>query len=146
MWTLGKSQTQHPLLSSGTVPSPLWTHFASITRTSTGAYHQLLIMKAQHRMFFLQQLRKLKLPAELMVQFYAGIRVHLHHRYHCMVHNQGQTDHNAMCAAEKVIGRAGWTVPDPYPGHSLVNLLSSGRTLRSIWTRTSHHNSFSLSH
>ncbi|TWW77638.1 hypothetical protein D4764_12G0010280 [Takifugu flavidus] len=124
-----------------------------------------LIKKAQQRMFFLRQLRKLKLPPRMLAQFYtaiiesiltssitvwyAGATVRDRLRLQRIVH-----------AAEKVIGCrlpsiqdlyisrtrrcAGRITADPsHPGHGLFSPLPSGRRLRSIRTKTSRYmNSF----
>ncbi|TWW53951.1 putative RNA-directed DNA polymerase from transposon BS [Takifugu flavidus] len=124
-----------------------------------------LIKKAQQRMFFLRQLRKLKLPPRMLAQFYtaniesiltssitvwyAGATVRDRLRLQRVVH-----------AAEKVIGCrlpsiqdlyisrtrrcAGRITADPsHPGHGLFSPLPSGRRLRSIRTKTSRYmNSF----
>ncbi|TWW60335.1 hypothetical protein D4764_05G0004250 [Takifugu flavidus] len=120
-----------------------------------------LIKKAQQRMFFLRQLRKLNLPPRMLAQFYtaimesiltspitvwfAGATARDRLRLQCVVR-----------AAEKVIGCrlpsiqdlyisrtrrcAGRITADPsHPGHGLFSPLPSGRRLRSIRTKTSHY-------
>ncbi|KAJ0003124.1 hypothetical protein NQD34_018164 [Periophthalmus magnuspinnatus] len=124
-----------------------------------------LIKKAQHRMFFLQQLKKGKLPAQMMVQFYTAI-VESILTSSITVWFSGATARDRqrlqriVRSAEKVIGcslpslqdlyvsrtrgRAGHIAADTsHPGHGLFEPLPSGRRLRSIGTRTSRHkNSF----
>ncbi|TWW57659.1 hypothetical protein D4764_07G0003780 [Takifugu flavidus] len=82
-----------------------------------------LIKKAQQRMFFLRQLRKLKLPPRMFPVLYGHHRVHphlLHHRVVRWCHRQGRTE----AAARRARCR-------------------EGRRLRSIRTKTSRYmNSF----
>ena len=124
-----------------------------------------LIKKAQQRMFFLRQLKKLKLPTQMLVQFYTSI-IESILTSSITVWFAGATTRDKyrlqriVRAAEKVIGcklpslqdlfvsrtrgRAGRITADPsHPGHRLFVPLPSGRRLRSIRTRTSRHkNSF----
>ncbi|KAM4584780.1 uncharacterized protein PAE49_004228 [Odontesthes bonariensis] len=119
-----------------------------------------LTKKAQQRMYFLRQLRKAKLPAQLMVQFYTAIiESILCSSITVWYPGASARDRHrlqrAVRSAEKVIGcslpsihdlhvsrtmgRAGRITADP----SLFEPLPSGRRLRSIRTRTScHKNSF----
>ncbi|KAM9393568.1 uncharacterized protein KZ484_004735 [Pholidichthys leucotaenia] len=124
-----------------------------------------LIKKAQQRMFFLRQLRKLKLPTKMLVQFYTAIIKSIL-TTSITVWYAGATTRDRLRlqrvvrAAEKVIGcklpslqdlyisrtwrRAGQIITDPsHPGHVLFAPLPSGRRLRSIQTKTSRYmNSF----
>ena len=124
-----------------------------------------LIKKAQQRMFFLRQLRKLKLPSKMLLQFYTAI-IESILSTSITVWYAGTTARDKhrlqriVRAAEKVIGcrlpslqdlytsrtrgRAGRIMADPsHPGHRLFVPLPSGRRLRSIRTRTSRYmNSF----
>ncbi len=124
-----------------------------------------LIKKAQQRMYFLRQLRKAKLPAQMMVQFYTAIIESILTSsitvwYAGATARDKQRLQRIVRSAEKVIGRslpslqdlyvsralgrAGRITADPsHPGHGLFDPLPSGRRLRSIRTRTSRHkNSF----
>ncbi|KAJ0002497.1 hypothetical protein NQD34_007646 [Periophthalmus magnuspinnatus] len=124
-----------------------------------------LIKKAQQRMFHLRQLRKRKLPVQMMVQFYTAI-IESILTSSITVWFAGATARDRqrlqriVRSAEKVIGcslpsiqdlyvsrtrgRAGRIAADTsHPGHGLFEPLPSGRRLRSIGTRTSRHkNSF----
>ncbi|TWW54643.1 hypothetical protein D4764_0023300 [Takifugu flavidus] len=124
-----------------------------------------LIKKAQQRMFFLRQLRKLKLPPRMLVQFYTAIMESIL-TSSITVWYAGATVRDRLRlqrvvrAAEKVIGCrlpsiqdlyisrtrrcAGRITADPsHPGHGLFSPLPSGRRLRSIRTKTSRYmNSF----
>ena len=124
-----------------------------------------LLKKAQQRMFFLRQLRKLKLPPKMLVQFYTAI-IESILTTSITVWFAGATARDRLRmqrvvrAAEKVIGcrlpsiqdlyisrtrrRAGRIRADPsHPGHALFAPLPSGRRLRSIRTKTSRYfNSF----
>uniref|UniRef100_A0A3B3I122 Reverse transcriptase domain-containing protein n=1 Tax=Oryzias latipes TaxID=8090 RepID=A0A3B3I122_ORYLA len=124
-----------------------------------------LLKKAQQRMYFLRQLKKARLPAQMMVQFYTAIIESILTSSITVWYTSATTrDINRLQrivrSAEKVIGcslpsvqelyvsrtrgRAGRIAADPsHPGHYLLKLLPSGRRLRSIRTRTSRHkNSF----
>uniref|UniRef100_A0A3Q3B7R3 EMAP like 4 n=1 Tax=Kryptolebias marmoratus TaxID=37003 RepID=A0A3Q3B7R3_KRYMA len=116
-------------------------------------------------MYFLQQLKKAKLPARLMVQFYTAIMESILSSS-ITVWYAGATAKDryrlqgVVRSAEKVIGcslpslhdlyvsrtvrRAGRFTADPaHPASSLFIPLLSGRRFRSIRTRTSRHkNSF----
>ncbi|TWW73490.1 hypothetical protein D4764_15G0008840 [Takifugu flavidus] len=124
-----------------------------------------LIKKAQQRMFFLPQLRKLKLPPRMLAQFYTAI-IESILTSSITVWYAGATARDRLRlqrvvrAAEKVIGCrlpsiqdlyisrtrrcAGRITADPsHPGHGLFSPLPSGRRLRSIRTKTSRYmNSF----
>uniref|UniRef100_A0A3P9HQA2 Reverse transcriptase domain-containing protein n=1 Tax=Oryzias latipes TaxID=8090 RepID=A0A3P9HQA2_ORYLA len=124
-----------------------------------------LLKKAQQRMYFLRQLKKARLPAQMMVQFYTAIIESILTSSITVWYTSATTrDINRLQrivhSAEKVIGcslpsvqelyvsrtrgRAGRIAADPsHPGHYLLKLLPSDRRLRSIRTRTSRHkNSF----
>uniref|UniRef100_A0A1A8CJ36 Reverse transcriptase domain-containing protein n=2 Tax=Nothobranchius kadleci TaxID=1051664 RepID=A0A1A8CJ36_NOTKA len=124
-----------------------------------------LIKKAQQRMYFLRQLKKAKLPAQMMVQFYtaiiesiltssiavwyAGATVRDKHRLQRIVRSAEKVIGCSLPSLQDLYvsrtrGRAGRIAADPsHPGHRLFEPLPSGRRLRSIQTRTSRHkNSF----
>uniref|UniRef100_A0A8C6L2R7 Reverse transcriptase domain-containing protein n=1 Tax=Nothobranchius furzeri TaxID=105023 RepID=A0A8C6L2R7_NOTFU len=124
-----------------------------------------LIKKAQQRMYFLRQLKKDKLPAQIMVQFYtaiiesiltssiavwyAGATVRDKHRLQRIVRSAEKVIGCSLPSLQDLYvsrtrGRAGRIAADPsHPGHRLFEPLPSGRRLRSIRTRTSRHkNSF----
>ncbi|KAK7912504.1 hypothetical protein WMY93_012715 [Mugilogobius chulae] len=124
-----------------------------------------LIKKAQQRMYFLRQLKKAKLPAQMMVQFYtaiiesiltssitvwyAGATVRDRHRLQRTVRSAEKVIGCSLPSLQDLYvsrtrGRAGRIAADPsHPGHGLFEPLPSGRRLRSIRTRTSRHkNSF----
>ncbi|KAF7646444.1 hypothetical protein LDENG_00187570 [Lucifuga dentata] len=124
-----------------------------------------LTKKAQQTMYFLQQLKKFNLPTAMMVVFYTAITESILTSSISVWYaaatakNKGRLQ-RIIRSAERVIGcnlpsfqdlytsrtwrRAGKIVADPfYPGHHLFETLPSGRRLRSIKTKTSHHkNSF----
>ncbi|TWW69363.1 hypothetical protein D4764_18G0001690 [Takifugu flavidus] len=120
-----------------------------------------LIKKAQQRMFFLRQLRKLKLPPRMLAQFYTAI-IESILTSSITVWFAGATVRDRLRlqrvvrAAEKVNGCrlpsiqdlyisrtrrcAGRITADPsHPGHGLFSPLPSGRRLRSIRTKTSRY-------
>nr|XP_054597966.1 uncharacterized protein LOC107374014 [Nothobranchius furzeri]XP_054597967.1 uncharacterized protein LOC107374014 [Nothobranchius furzeri]XP_054597968.1 uncharacterized protein LOC107374014 [Nothobranchius furzeri] len=121
--------------------------------------------KAQQRMYFLRQLKKFNLSPQSMRRFYTAI-IESTLTSSITVWYAGATTRDkkrlqrVVRSAEKVIGcklpsiqdlytsrtlrRAGQIIADScHPGHSLFDSLPSGRRLRSIRTRTSHHkNSF----
>uniref|UniRef100_A0A669C1K0 Reverse transcriptase domain-containing protein n=1 Tax=Oreochromis niloticus TaxID=8128 RepID=A0A669C1K0_ORENI len=124
-----------------------------------------VIKKAQQRMYFLRQLKKFNLPTRTMMQFYTAIIESILTSsitvwYAGAAIRDKQRLQRVVRSAEKVIGcglpslqdlytsrtlgRAARITADPsHPGHSLFDLLPSGRRLRSIRTRTSRHkNSF----
>ncbi|KAK7898229.1 hypothetical protein WMY93_019082 [Mugilogobius chulae] len=124
-----------------------------------------LIKKAQQRMYFLRQLKKAKLPAQMMEQFYtaiiesiltssitvwyAGATVRDRHRLQRIVRSAEKVIGCSLPSlhdlyVSRTRGRAGRIAADPsHPGHRLFEPLPSGRRLRSIRTRTScHKNSF----
>uniref|UniRef100_A0A3B4GQJ3 Reverse transcriptase domain-containing protein n=1 Tax=Pundamilia nyererei TaxID=303518 RepID=A0A3B4GQJ3_9CICH len=124
-----------------------------------------VIKKAQQRMYFLRQLKKFNLPTRTMMQFYTAIIESILTSsitvwYAGATIRDKQRLQRVVRSAEKVIGcklpslqdlytsrtlrRAARISADPsHPGHSLFDLLPSGRRLRSIRTRTSRHkNSF----
>ncbi|TWW59025.1 hypothetical protein D4764_06G0005550 [Takifugu flavidus] len=124
-----------------------------------------LIKKAQQRMFFLRQLRKLKLPPRMLAQFYTAI-IESILTSSITVWYAGTTVRDRLRlqrvvrTAEKVIGCRLPSIQDLYisrtrrcasritadpshPGHGLFSPLPSGRRLRSIRTKTSRYmNSF----
>uniref|UniRef100_A0A669CKQ3 Reverse transcriptase domain-containing protein n=1 Tax=Oreochromis niloticus TaxID=8128 RepID=A0A669CKQ3_ORENI len=123
------------------------------------------IKKAQQRMYFLRQLKKFNLPTRTMMQFYTAIIESILTSsitvwYAGPTIRDKQRLQRVVRSAEKVIGcrlpslqdlytsrtlgcAARITADPSHPGHSLFDLLPSGRRLRSIRTRTSRHkNSF----
>ncbi|KAM4552747.1 uncharacterized protein PAE49_016129 isoform 1-T1 [Odontesthes bonariensis] len=124
-----------------------------------------LTRKAQQRMYFLRQLRKAKLPAQLMVQFYTAIIESIlcssitvwypgasardRHRLQRVVRSAEKVIGCSLPSihdlhVSRTMGRAGRITANPsHPAHGLFEPLPSGRRLRSIRTRTSRHkNSF----
>uniref|UniRef100_A0A8C6PAK0 Reverse transcriptase domain-containing protein n=1 Tax=Nothobranchius furzeri TaxID=105023 RepID=A0A8C6PAK0_NOTFU len=124
-----------------------------------------LLKKAQQRMYFLRQLKKAKLPAQMMVQFYtaiiesilnssiavwyAGATVRDKHRLQRIVRSAEKVIGCSLPSLQDLYvsrtrGSAGRIAADPsHPGHRLFEPLPSGRRLQSIRTRTSRHkNSF----
>ncbi|TWW60413.1 hypothetical protein D4764_05G0005030, partial [Takifugu flavidus] len=95
-----------------------------------------LIKKAQQRMFFLRQLRKLKLPPRMLAQFYTAIIE--------SILTSSTTVWSLDLYISRTLRRAGRITADPsHPGHGLFSPLPSGRRLRSIRTKTSRYmNSF----
>uniref|UniRef100_A0A669DGC5 Reverse transcriptase domain-containing protein n=1 Tax=Oreochromis niloticus TaxID=8128 RepID=A0A669DGC5_ORENI len=124
-----------------------------------------VIKKAQQRMYFLRQLKKFNLSTWTMMQFYTAIIESILTSsitvwYAGATIRDKQRLQRVVRSAEKVIGCRLPSLQDLYtsrtlghaaritadlshPGHSLFDLLPSGRRLRSICTRTSRHkNSF----
>ncbi|KAK0148950.1 hypothetical protein N1851_010634 [Merluccius polli] len=114
-----------------------------------------LIKKAQQRMYFLRQLKKFNLPRTMMVHFYSSIIESILTSsitiwYAAATAKDKGRLQRVIRSAEKdlytsrTLRRAGKIVADPsHPGHKLFETLPSGRRLRSIRTKTSHHkNSF----
>ncbi|XP_075911483.1 uncharacterized protein LOC142906815 [Petromyzon marinus] len=124
-----------------------------------------LTKKAQQRMYFLRQLKKFNLPKTMMVQFYTAIiesilTSSITVLYAAATAKDKSRLQRIIHTAEKVIAcnlptledlhttrsmrRARKIMADfSHPGHSLFQLLPSGRRLRSIRTKTSRHkNSF----
>uniref|UniRef100_A0AAV2LTR1 Alkylated DNA repair protein AlkB homologue 8 N-terminal domain-containing protein n=1 Tax=Knipowitschia caucasica TaxID=637954 RepID=A0AAV2LTR1_KNICA len=104
-----------------------------------------LIKKAQQRMYFLRQLRKAKLPAQMLVQFYTRDK----QRLQCIMRSAEKVIGRSLPSLQNLYvararGRAGRITAGPsHPAHGLFQPLPSGRRLRSIRTRTSRHkNSF----
>ncbi|KAM8833028.1 putative RNA-directed DNA polymerase from transposon BS [Synchiropus picturatus] len=158
-----------PLMLAG-LPIPIVDSFCFLGTTITEDLKweptiRSLIRKAQQRMFFLRQLRKLRLPTKLLVEFYTAIIQSILTSSITVWYNSATSRDKSRLqrivrSAEKVIGcslpplqdlyasrtqrRAGRIRADPsHPGHGLFVPLPSGRRLRSIQTRTSRHrNSF----
>uniref|UniRef100_A0A669BCS7 Reverse transcriptase domain-containing protein n=1 Tax=Oreochromis niloticus TaxID=8128 RepID=A0A669BCS7_ORENI len=124
-----------------------------------------VIKKAQQRMYFLRQLKKFNLPTRTMMQFYtaiiesiltssitvwyAGATIRDKQRLQLVVRSAEKVIGCRLPSLQdlytsRTLGRAARITADPsHPGHSLFDLLPSGRRLRSIRTRTSRHkNSF----
>ncbi|XP_077938863.1 uncharacterized protein LOC144383736 [Gasterosteus aculeatus] len=126
------------------------------------------ITKAQQRLFFMRQLKKFNLPKTMMVHFYTAIIESILCSsitvwYAAATAKDKGRLQRVIRSAERVIGcnlpslhdlfalktlkRARKIVADPsHPGQNLFVPLPSGRRLRTIRTKTSHHtNSFFLS-
>ena len=124
-----------------------------------------VIKKAQQRMFFLRQLRKLKLPKELLIQFYRGIIESVicssitvwfgsatqqdRYRLQRIIRTAEKTIAANLPSIEdlytaRVKKRAVKIFTDPsHPGHKLFQLLPSKRRYRVLHTKTTRHkNSF----
>ncbi|KAK3514282.1 hypothetical protein QTP70_012898 [Hemibagrus guttatus] len=124
-----------------------------------------LTKKAQQRMYFLQQLKKFLLPVKMLVNFYTAIIESILTSsitvwFAAATARDKAKLQRVIHSAEKVIGcslpslqelyvsrsrrRAAKIAADPsHPGNELFRSLPSGKRLRSIRTRTSHHkNSF----
>ncbi|XP_060793488.1 uncharacterized protein LOC132896569 [Neoarius graeffei] len=121
--------------------------------------------KAQQRLYFLRQLRKLNLPKELLTQFYSAIIQSVLCSsitvwFGSVAKQEKNRLQRTIRSAEKIIGvnlpsiqdlylsrvrkRAGNISADPsHPGHKLFKLLPSGRRYRSLYAKTTRHkNSF----
>ena len=128
-------------------------------------FADIIIKKAQQRMFFLRQLRKFNMPRKVMVEFYtATIESILTSSITVWFAASTAKDKGRLQriirSAEKVIGcdlpalldlfhsrtsrRAGKIIAEPsHPGHHLFQRLPSGKRFRAIRTKTSRHlNSF----
>ncbi|XP_073700731.1 uncharacterized protein [Garra rufa] len=124
-----------------------------------------IVKKAQQRLYFLRQLRKLNLPQELLKQFYSAIiESVLCTSITVWFSSATNSDLRRLCrivrTAERIIGTTLPTLQDLYlsrvrkraakitldpshPAHSLFELLPSGRRYRALSTRTTRHrNSF----
>ncbi|KAK3543033.1 hypothetical protein QTP70_008753 [Hemibagrus guttatus] len=124
-----------------------------------------LTKKAQQRMYFLRQLKKFLLPVKMLVNFYTAIiesvlTSSITVWFAAATARDKAKLQRVIHSAEKVIGcslpslqelyvsrswrRTAKIVADPsHPGNELFRSLPSGKRLRSIRTRTSHHkNSF----
>ncbi len=136
-------------------------------RANRGIFPSLvsIVKKAQQRLYFLCQLRKLNLPQELLKQFYSAIiESVLYMSITVWFSSATKSDirklRRVVWTAEQIIGttlpslqelylsrvskRAGKITLDPsHPAHSLFELLPSGRRCRALSTRmTRHRNSF----
>ncbi len=124
-----------------------------------------IVKKAQQRLYFLRQLRKYKLPQELLKQFYSAIIesvlcTSITVWFSSATKSDLRRLQRVVRTAERIIGttlptlqelyssrvskRAGKITLDPsHPAHSLFELLPSGRRYRALSTRTTRHrNSF----
>ncbi|KAK3559074.1 hypothetical protein QTP86_002986 [Hemibagrus guttatus] len=124
-----------------------------------------LTKKAQQRMYFLRQLKKILLPVKMLVNFYTAIiesvlTSSITVWFAAATARDKAKLQRVIHSAEKVIGcslpslqelyvsrsrrRAAKIAADPsHPGNELFRSLPSGKRLRSIRTRTScHKNSF----
>ncbi|KAL0148543.1 hypothetical protein M9458_056090 [Cirrhinus mrigala] len=121
----------------------------------------LIVRKAQQRLFFLRQLRKFNLPKELLKQFYSAIiESILCTSITVWFSSATKTDlrrlQRIVRTAERIIGttlptlqelyssrvskRAGKIILDPsHPAHILFELLPSGRRYRARTTKTARH-------
>ena len=132
---------------------------------SLGLFHLIhtdtVWKKAQQRLHFLQQLRKFKLPKELLITFYTAIiQSVLCSSITVWFGSTTKRDRarlqRTVRSAERIIGadlppildlyrsrarkRAAKISVDPsHPGHSLFKLLPSGRRYRALGTRTNRH-------
>ncbi|KAL0202084.1 hypothetical protein M9458_000102, partial [Cirrhinus mrigala] len=117
----------------------------------------LIVKKAQQRLYFLRQLRKFNLPKELLNQFYSAI---LCTSITVLFSSATKTDlrrlQRIVRTAERIIGttlptlqdlyssrmskRASKIILDPsHPAHILFELLPSGRRYRARTTKTARH-------
>ncbi|XP_058032301.1 complement factor H-like isoform X3 [Ahaetulla prasina] len=124
-----------------------------------------IIKKGQQRMFFLRQLSKLKLPKELLIQFYRGIIesvicTSITVWFGSATQQEKHRLQRIIRTAEKIIATNLPSIEDLYtarikkravkifadsshPGHKLFQLLPSKRRYRALHTRTTRHkNSF----
>ncbi len=124
-----------------------------------------IVKKAQHRLYFLRQLRKFNLPQELLKQFYSAIIesvlcTSITVCFSSATKSDPRRLRRVGQTAEWIIGttlptlqelylsrvskRAGKITLDPsHPAHTLFELLPSGRRYRALSTRTTRHrNSF----
>ncbi|KAL0157601.1 hypothetical protein M9458_045677 [Cirrhinus mrigala] len=121
----------------------------------------LIVKKAQQRLYFLRQLRKFNLPKELLKQFYSAIiESILCTSITVWFSSATKTDlrrlQRIVRTAERIIGttlptlqelyssrvskRAGKIILDPsHPAHILFELLPSGRCYRARTTKTARH-------
>ena len=138
----------------------------TITRDLTWEHTiRALTAKAQQRLHFLRQLRRLKLPAKLLVQFYSAtiqsiLTSSITVWFAASTSRDKQRLQRIVRTAAKLTGtnlpsldelyasrtrkRALRIITDSsHPGHSLFKPLPSGRRYRSVRTRTTRHkNSF----
>uniref|UniRef100_A0A8C1NZF1 Reverse transcriptase domain-containing protein n=1 Tax=Cyprinus carpio TaxID=7962 RepID=A0A8C1NZF1_CYPCA len=120
-----------------------------------------IVKKAQQSLYFLRQLRKFKLPQELLKQFYSTIiESILCTSVTVWFSSASKSDlrrlQRVVRTAERIIGttlpsiqelylsrvskRAGKITLDPsHPAHSLFELLPSGRRYRALSTRMARH-------
>ncbi len=130
------------------------------------ALHIDIVKKAQQRLYFLRQLRKINLPQELLKQFYSAIiESILCTSITVWFSSATKSDHRRLRSvvrtADRIIGttlptlqelylsrvskRAGKIILDPsHPAHSLFELLPSGRRYRALSTRTTRHRKDSI--
>ncbi len=124
-----------------------------------------IVRKAQQRLYFLRQLRKINLPQELLKQFYSAIIesvlcTSITVWFSSATKSDLRRLRRVVRTAERIVGttlptlqelylsrvskRAGKITLDPaHPAHSLFELLPSGRRYRALSTRTTRHrNSF----
>ncbi len=119
-----------------------------------GQSHRLRCEKAQQRLYFLRQLRKLNLSQELLKQFYSAIiESILCTSITVWFSSATKYDLRRLQTAERIIGttlptlqelylsrlskRAGKiTLYPSHPAHSLFERLPSGRRYRALSTRT----------
>ncbi len=124
-----------------------------------------IVKKAQQRLFFLRQLKKLNLPPAHMTQFYSAvIESVLCSSITVWFGSASESDirrlQRTVRTADRIIGvhlpslqdlynsrvkkRAANIITNPsHPGHNLFTLFPSSRHYRSLCTRTSRHkNSF----
>ncbi|KAL0185762.1 hypothetical protein M9458_017432, partial [Cirrhinus mrigala] len=120
----------------------------------------LIVKKAQQRLYFLRQLRKFNMPKELLKQFYSAIESVLCTSITVWFSSATKTDlrrlQRIVRTAERIIGttlptlqdlyssrvskRASKIILDPsHPAHILFDLMPSGRRYRARTTKTARH-------
>ncbi|XP_058031699.1 protein ripply2 isoform X1 [Ahaetulla prasina] len=117
-----------------------------------------VIKKAQQKMFFLRQLRKLQLPKELLIQFYRGIIIctSITVWFGSAIQQDRHRLQRVIRTAEKIIATNLPSIEDLYtaqvkkravkiftdlshPGHKLFQLPPSKQCYRELHTRTTRH-------
>ncbi len=176
-WSLTRSKQWRWSWTSGEPPLPIMDSTVTIVESfrflGTTISQDLkwdihidsIVKKAQHRLYFLRQLRKFNLPQELLKQFYSAIIepvlcTSITVWFSSATKYDLRRLRRVVRTAERIIGttlptlqelyssrvskRAGKITLDPsHPAHSLFELLPSGRRYRALSTRTTRHrNSF----
>ncbi|KAL0161696.1 hypothetical protein M9458_045421, partial [Cirrhinus mrigala] len=134
----------------------------TLTQNLKWDYHiDLIVKKAQQRLYFLRQLRKFNLPKELLKQFYSAIIesilcTSITVWFSSATKTVLRRLQSIVRTAERIIGttlptlqelyssrvskRAGKIILDPsHPAHILFELLPSGRGYRARTTKTARH-------
>ncbi len=91
-----------------------------------------IVKKAQQRLYFLRQLRKLNLPQELLKQLYSAIIESVLCTSITVWFSRGES----RLLSESLVHPP---PPPPHPAHSLFELLLSSRRYRALSTRTTRH-------